>query len=100
MYAEKNQEDRFEAAVAQKSPQSRVKVSPSLAKMLVELDDTGSGTIYVIRSPMAGTEYASEIRGEKTLYSVKLVEGIGVTADEEMAIRICREFPDYTYSAA
>ncbi len=102
MHPSINADDLVERHMAQKRPTKAgsVKVTPVLAKMLVELDPDVETTIFVIKSPMAGTEYAPDIRGEKNIYGVKLVEGVGVSADREIVERICREFPDYTYSEA
>lgn len=78
----------------------KIKTSPALAKMLIDLDPSDTTKVFVLKSPMAGHERAAEIRGEKNLFGVKFVEGVGVTTDRELAELIHAEFPQYEITEA
>lgn len=71
----------------------------ALAKSLLEAGIEEGQRVFVLRSPVAGTERAKEVR-DKEIYGVTFREGVGVTTDGELAEKIHAEFPDYQVTEA
>jgi hypothetical protein len=79
-----------------------------VASLLVDADLADSTSVYVIKVPRASSPHIADekacdclkchpLRSTLKMYGVEFTEGIGITVDLELAEKITKEFPEYTY---
>lgn len=78
------------ATVKEPKNNLEIRARVEVAKTLMGLDDSNC-PLYKIKTPGFGTEHA----WSGTMYDIRFIEGIGVTADEALARQIVLEFPNY-----